>query len=486
MCFPPMLGTGEEGVDEGVAVVDVSGDVVVQNVVGLQAVEGGVEGGREVGRGLGAHDKGEAARTHGTEHAEDDGVEAQAVGVVVRGRGEVCLEGRIGPAVFRGDVDGVVAVAAENGVGGEAAGGEGKGVVLGVGVAGRVFRDNAVEAGAAQQLGADDVADVLGVRVGDGGVLGCGAGQLELGGAGRVELRHQQLDGDVCCGAAAGAAAGELVGAVRVQVPRLVRGGPAAGGRARGAAEHVGVAGGAVEVGVQARQLGVPAAVHCLLAVREHEGAVRVEDAVDVAELKGRVEAVAVHKLPQLLEAEQRRRGAARLEDELVAVDKQRRLREQVRVQLLRRHLGQDLAVDDAEQQLDLVQRDGTQPVCGPARRQLAVCGREPQLQQLLGALERVRGVQLHRELVVDVVQVPVRALVLGHLLVGLEDDGGGHGSGGGGARRILARFERFAVVVTVTLKDWKITRHKQAVGSMDAASASVRQRVGVGQLACV
>ena len=278
-----------------------------------------------------------------------------------------------------------------------------------------------------------------------------------------------------------GAVRAELVRAVDVQVPGLVD----FAGFAGVVTKNIVVAGGLVEVGVQAGKLGVPAAVHRLLAVREHERAVRVEDAVDVAELEPGVVAVTVHELPQLLEAEQRRRGAARLEDELVAVDKERRLREQVCVHLLRGHLGQDLAVDDAEQQLDLMQRDRPQATGGPARRQLAVRRREPQLQQLLRALERVRGVQLHREFVVDVVQVLVRALVLGDLLVGLENEGGGHTSGSGGGE-ILARFERFAIVVAVTVEDWKMTRHKLLIrgkGTIDWSSSGRRWRTRRGRV---
>ena len=94
-------------------------------------------------------------------------------------------------------MDGVVLVAAEDCVGRETAGSEGKGVVFGLGGVAVVVND-AVEAGAVQELLADDVADVLRVRVRDGRVLGGAVGQLELRRAVGVELRHQQLDSDVC------------------------------------------------------------------------------------------------------------------------------------------------------------------------------------------------------------------------------------------------------------------------------------------------
>ena len=90
-----MLAAGEEGVDEGVAVLNVGGDVLLQDVVGPQARENGVEGEPDIGGVLSADNEGKAARTDGTEHPADDGVQAETVVPLLRRRGEVRLEGSV-------------------------------------------------------------------------------------------------------------------------------------------------------------------------------------------------------------------------------------------------------------------------------------------------------------------------------------------------------------------------------------------------------
>lgn len=317
------LSAGVEGIEEIVSVLDVCGDVFLETELALQACKGVCgEALRPVAVFV-AHDERKPARPHDLEHPVDDGGQGRR-----RGRGrEVCLERRVGPALLGRDVDRVVLVPVDDRVGGEAAGREGKGVVLELGARGarRALlvcggRDNdSVETALVHEILAHNVADVLCLRVGHSGLVAA-VGELELRRAVRVELCHEKLDGDVRRPVAG--APVELVRAVHVQVPRLV---PAGLGAAGGVsvAEDVRVRGRLVEPAVEALELGLPAAVDTLLAVREKKRAVGVEHAVDAAELEPGVVAVLVDELSQLVEAEQCCRCAARLENELVRIHKE-------------------------------------------------------------------------------------------------------------------------------------------------------------------
>lgn len=309
--------------------LDVCGDVFLETELALQACKGVCgEALRPVAVFV-AHDERKPARPHDLEHPVDDGGQGRR-----RGRGrEVCLERRVGPALLGRDVDRVVLVPVDDRVGGEAAGREGKGVVLELGARGARRarrargallvcggRDNdSVETALVHEILTHNVADVLCLRVGHSGLVAA-VGELELRRAVRVELCHEKLDGDVRRPVAG--APVELVRAVHVQVPRLV---PAGRGVAGGVsvAEDVRVRGRLVEPAVETLELGLPAAVDTLLAVREKKRAVGVEHAVDAAELEPGVVAVLVDELSQLVEAEQRCRCAARLQNELVRIDKE-------------------------------------------------------------------------------------------------------------------------------------------------------------------
>eukprot|EP00160_Parvularia_atlantis_P009753 Unigene1933_Nuclearia_a/m.6013 Unigene1933_Nuclearia_a/g.6013 ORF Unigene1933_Nuclearia_a/g.6013 Unigene1933_Nuclearia_a/m.6013 type:complete len:345 (+) Unigene1933_Nuclearia_a:133-1167(+) len=137
----------------------------------------------------------------------------------------------------------------------------------------------------------------------------------------------------------------------------------------------------AVKHGLEPRDLGVKLAVRGHLAVRLDEALARVVDAVDLGQPAG------PRDLQERIDGMQQRGRAACLEDELVRVDKHAALAEHVRVEHVVRQRTHDLAVDELEQLVPVVARDGAQRRAGGVGR-----GPEVHLKQLLGSLEKARA----------------------------------------------------------------------------------------------